>query len=408
MPLKVCLYISALSPGGAERQMVNLARELAGRGVQVTLLLAQKDLKSACYLNNLEKTDVKLISVFSPDYFKEGVRLSRLHEDFFQNIPASGQSRMGILYLAGAFSRLRPDIVHSYLDGNNCTAGCAVVLADVRAHLAAFCSLDPATARNGMAESTYPLYRYLLDRGHPHFEACSRAGAEHYARWLDIAPEAIVYSPNGLDPSVYLGTSQDAGVEVRRELGIPAGAPVLLSLSRFVWAKAPEALLEIFCRVLAARPECHFLVAGTGMADDEEMGELLRKCGPAHHVHLLGVRRHVAPLFAAADVFLLPSRVESFPISIMEAMTMGLPVVASTAGGIPDLVRDGKDGFLHEADDLDGMARSVVALLDDAALRERLGAAGRRRILEEFSLQKLGDRTLERYEALLAEAGHRE
>ena len=143
------------------------------------------------------------------------------------------------------------------------------------------------------------------------------------------------------------------------------------------------------------------------MADKEEMGELVRKCGPAHHVHLLGVRNDVASLLARADIFLLPSRVESFPISIMEAMSMGLPVVASNVGGIPDLVRHGEDGFLHDAADLEGMARSVVALLDDAALRERLGANGRQRVVEEFSLEKLGDRALERYEALLAGARRR-
>ena len=143
------------------------------------------------------------------------------------------------------------------------------------------------------------------------------------------------------------------------------------------------------------------------MGKDEEMGELVRKCAPMHHVHLLGVRSDVASLFASADIFLLPSRVESFPISIMEAMAMGLPVVASTVGGIPDLVRHGEDGFLHDAADVQGMAQSIVTLVDDAELRARLGSAGRKRVREEFSLQKLGDRALERYEALLAEAGHR-
>ena len=404
MPLKVCLYISALAPGGAERQTVNLARELAGRGVQVTLLLAQKDLKSACYLNNLEKTDVSLVSVFSQDYFKEGVRLSRLHEDFFQNIPVSGQYRLGILYLAGAFSRLRPDIVHSYLDWNNCIAGCAAVLADVPAHLASFCSLDPQTAKNGMAELTFPTYRYLLDRAQPHFEACSLAAVQHYARWLDIAPEAIACSPNGLDPAVYLATSPDAADTFRKAQGIPPTAPVVLTLSRFVWAKAPESILDVFARVVALRPDCHCLIGGSGMGEDEEMGALVRERGLDAHIHLLGVQSDVAPLFTSADVFLLPSRVEGFGIAIMEAMAMGVPVVASNAGGIPDLVRPDLDGFLHEPTDVDGMAQSIVTLLDDGDLRARMGAAGKQRVLKEFSLQKVGDRALNHYERLLAEA----
>ena len=405
MPLKVCLYISALAPGGAERQVVNLARELARRGIHVVLLHAQTDLKSACYLDNLDKANVELINVFSPDYFKEGMRLARLHEDFFKGIPAPGPVRMGILYLAGAFSLLKPDVVHSYLDINNCAAGCAAVLAGIPAHLASFCNLDPSTTQNELAKVLHTLYHYLLSHAQPHFEACALAGVQHYARWLDIAPEAIAYSPNGLDPAVYLATGPEVGEAFRETVGIPSSAPVLLTLSRFVWAtKAPDSILDVFARVLSARPDCHCLLAGIGMAEDEEMGELVKERGLGNHVHLLGVQRDVARLFASADVFLLPSRIEGFPISIMEAMAMGLPVVASNVGGIPDLVRHGQDGFLHEPADVGGMAQSVLHLLDDATLRTRLGLAARERVLEEFSLQKLADRALARYAELLSGA----
>lgn len=82
---------------------------------------------------------------------------------------------------------------------------------------------------------------------------------------------------------------------------------------------------------------------------------------------------------------------------------MGLPVVASSVGGVPDLVRHGKDGFLHAADDVDGMAQSVLALMADAEMRNRFGEAGRQRVQGEFSLQKLGDRALRLYEDMLLE-----
>lgn len=404
MDLNVCLYISSLGPGGAERQIVNLAGELARRGVHVMLLLAQKNLRSAYFLEDIEKTGIELINVFSPDYLKEGMRLSRLHEDFFKNIPAPGTAKMGILYLAGAFSRLGPDIVHSYLDMHNCTAGCAAVLADIPVHLASFRNLDPQTCQNGMSELTYPVYRYLLAHGRTRFEANSRAGAEHYARWLNIPPQTIAYTPNGLDTAAYPASPPHPGEALRAELGVPPGAPSVLTCSRFVWGKAPESMLDIFARILAVRPDCHYLIAGSGMAEDGEMGGSVRERGLGDRVHLLGVRSDVGALLSCADVFLLPSRVEGFPNAVMEAMAAGLPVVASAVGGIPDLVRHGQDGFLHEASDMDGMAQSVVRLLEDAALRERLGEAARQRILEEFSLQKLGDRVLQKYEELLAEA----
>lgn len=143
------------------------------------------------------------------------------------------------------------------------------------------------------------------------------------------------------------------------------------------------------------------------MAEDEGMGTLVRKHGISTNMHLLGIQRDVAALFASADIFLLPSRVEGFPISLMEAMATELPVVASAVGGVPDLVRHGEDGFLHDADDIEGMAQSVRTLVDDTALRARQGRAGKQRILEEFSMKKMGDRALKRYEDILAGTARR-
>ncbi|MBD5647000.1 MAG: glycosyltransferase family 4 protein [Desulfovibrio sp.] len=406
MPLKVCLYISRFAPGGAERQMVNLACELADRGLQVLVLHIQKDLQDAAYLQDMEGHRVKILDARSQEYLQEGIRLSRLHTDFFKNIPAPHPLRMEMLYLAGAFSRLKPDIVHSYQDMPNCTAGCAAILADVPAHLASFHSLDPATSHYPWETQTYALYRYLLLHGHPHFEACSRASVQRYAHWLDIAPEAIAYTPNGLDPTAYLVPTPQAGKAFREAHGIGPDAPVLLTLSRFApYKKAPESIVDICARVQAQRPDCHFLVAGSGMAEDEGMGALVKERGVGNQMHLLGLQRDVAPLFASSDIFLLPSRVEGFPISIMEAMATGLPVVASNVGGIPDLVRHGKDGFLHDPQDVEGMAHSVAALLADAGLRARLGAGARERLLKEFSLRKMGDRILQRYQEMLAGTG---
>lgn len=408
MATKVCLYIPGFNPGGAERQIVNLAGELAARGLQVTLLHTQKDLHAAWYLDALRGKGVAVVHGMRPDFLKQGILLSKQHADFYAGIPAPSSLRLGLLYLAGAFSFLKPDIVHSYLDVTNCTAGCAAVLADVPVHLASFRNLDPVTRKSEEAGPALPLYQYLLAHARPHFEANSRQGAVRYARWLGINPGKIAYAPNGFDPAALRPQGvPDAPPAVRENLGIPPSAPVLLSLSRFKWAKAPESMLDVFARVHAARPDSHFLIAGNGMTNDAAMADMVRERGLDSHVHLLGVQADVGVLLSSADVFLLPSRVEGFPNAIMEAMAFGLPVVASNVGGVPDLVRHGEDGFLHEAEDVDGMARSVIALLADAGLRVRFGEAGRRRIAGEFSLRKLGDRALSRYEELLAEYGRR-
>ncbi|MDE6734269.1 MAG: glycosyltransferase [Desulfovibrio sp.] len=403
--MKACLYISSFGPGGAERQIVNLARELAGRGIRVALLHEREGAHDACYLDAIRERGVELVPLLSPEFLKAGLALSRRHAEFFANIPAPHAPRMRILFLAGAFSALRPDIVHSYLDVPNCAGGCAAVLAGVPAHLASFRNVDPATAQFAWAEETWPLYRYLIRHGRSSFEANSRQGAECYARWLDLPPESVAYCPNGLDPEVYLNAVPQRPGALRESLDIPPSAPLLLTLCRFSPEKAPETMLDIFARVRARHPDARYAIAGAGMTGDGEMGAMVRARALDGAVHLLGVRSDVAALLSCADVFLLPSRFEGFPNAVMEAMAVGLPVVGSNVGGMPDLVRHGVDGFLHEAKDAAGMAESVSQLLDDAEARGCLGENARQRVLDEFSLKKLGDRVIARYEELLAIAG---
>ncbi|MDE6734271.1 MAG: glycosyltransferase [Desulfovibrio sp.] len=405
MPLKVCLYIHDFRPGGAERQIVNLAGELAGRGIEVTLLHARESAHDGYYLEGIREKGVKVILALSLEFLKSGLSLSRQHAEFFDPIPAPRPTKMEIQFLAGAFSTFRPDIVHSYLDAPNCASGCAAVLAGVPAHLASFRSLDPATGHYDWEANTHSLYRYLIRHGRTSFEANSRLGVQLYARWLDVDPRSIVYCPNGLDAEPYLKEAPGAARALRESLGIPETAPVLLSLGRFSPEKAPEAMLDIFARVLARHPEAHYVIAGSGMTGDGEMGAMVRGRGLDKSVHLLGVRSDVGDLLACADVFLLPSRVEGFPNAVMEAMAAGVPVVASDVGGIPDLVRHGEDGILHQAQDMAGMAESVSRLIEDGGTRQHLAESAQQRVRAEFSLKKLGDRVLIRYEELLRRPG---
>jgi len=104
-------------------------------------------------------------------------------------------------------------------------------------------------------------------------------------------------------------------------------------------------------------------------------------------------------LLAAADIFVLPSYNESLPISLLEAMSWGVPVISTTVGGIPELIRDGTDGFLIEAADVPALTRALAELADDADLRERMGSAGRSQVAESFSREAV----LPRLEQLYAD-----
>jgi glycosyltransferase involved in cell wall biosynthesis len=107
-------------------------------------------------------------------------------------------------------------------------------------------------------------------------------------------------------------------------------------------------------------------------------------------------------LLSASDVFLLPSEQESFGLAALEAMACEVPVVASNVGGLPEVISHGVTGFLHEPDDLDGMAASALALLTDSALHQRVANAACTRVREEFCVNRVVPMYEEYYERVLA------
>jgi glycosyltransferase involved in cell wall biosynthesis len=143
---------------------------------------------------------------------------------------------------------------------------------------------------------------------------------------------------------------------------------------------------EVARRVLAKEPSAIFCVAGDGPMRDE----LARAVAPmGESFRLLGRRNDAIALLATADVALLTSRAEGTPNVLVEAQAMGTPVVATKVGGIPDAVRDGSTGILAESGDADGLARGVLAIVHDDALRARMSVDARAFTHAEFSLERM-------------------
>jgi N-acetyl-alpha-D-glucosaminyl L-malate synthase BshA len=160
------------------------------------------------------------------------------------------------------------------------------------------------------------------------------------------------------------------------------GQKLLIHVSNFRPVKRATAVVEIFARVRRAVPS-RLLMVGDG-PDIPAARRVARSLGIIDDVEFVGEQEDVVPLLSAADVFLLPSAQESFGLAQLEAMACQLPVVASRVGGIPEVVEDGVSGFLHAPDDLEGMARSAIALLSDDVLHQRMAAAACRTATERF------------------------
>ena len=116
----------------------------------------------------------------------------------------------------------------------------------------------------------------------------------------------------------------------------------------------------------------------------------------------LGYQEDVAPFYAAFDAMILPSGNEGTPVSAIESLAAGRPVVATRVGGVPDVVRDGEDGFLVELGDVGELAGALARLAEDPELRARMGEAGRARVLPRYAVQRLVEDVDRLYRSLLA------
>lgn len=195
-----------------------------------------------------------------------------------------------------------------------------------------------------------------------------------------------------------------ADLDYRRLYGISESAFVVGWVGRMTDVKDTDAVLEI---VRAARDrglEAVLVMVGDG-PDRVRLEQLAHDIGIARSTFFVGYQPEVAGYYRLFDAFLLPSVNEGTPVSAIEALASGTPVVATRVGGVPDVVRDGEDGFLFEPGDTDDAAERLALLASDATLRSALGASGRERVLRRYSVSRLVEDVDRLYRSLLSERG---
>jgi glycosyltransferase involved in cell wall biosynthesis len=183
--------------------------------------------------------------------------------------------------------------------------------------------------------------------------------------------------------------------------GDGAAAPVILYTGRLAPVKGTRPLLEAAAEVCKTVRDARFVLAGPWQMPDkperwglgQSAGAELRGTTWLGHVSW----QKLADWYRAAALFVMPSYYETFGISCLEAMAFGLPIVATTAGGLPEVVEDGVTGLLVPPGDSHALAAAIVRLLGDADLRHRMGQAGRERVLREFTVDRVVERTVTVY-----------
>jgi glycosyltransferase involved in cell wall biosynthesis len=186
--------------------------------------------------------------------------------------------------------------------------------------------------------------------------------------------------------------------EARRELGIAETSRVAIIVARLFPEKNHLLLLEAFKEVARRIPEAKLLIAGDGV-EEETIRDEIARLGLEDNVSMLGVRGDVARLLAAADVFALSSDREGLPIAVLEAMAARRPVVATSVGDLPMVVRPGETGLLVPPKDAISLAEALIKVLSDPEQSREMGERAHRMVAERFSLQAMIKRHARLYSA---------
>jgi glycosyltransferase involved in cell wall biosynthesis len=201
--------------------------------------------------------------------------------------------------------------------------------------------------------------------------------------------KGIMVERHGVDPSRIAVIENPVDAQVfSPDPGSKAAEPTVVSIGRLVREKDPLTLVEGFRLAAVAAPEARFEIIGDGYMK-RDVSDLIRKHSLERSVSLLPARSDIRPDLRRAWVFVLASVREASPNVILEAMATQLPIVASAVGGIPELVRDGENGFLFEPRDPTGLAAHVGKLLTNAELRQRMGENGRRQVLTHHTMDRM-------------------
>jgi glycosyltransferase involved in cell wall biosynthesis len=309
-----------------------------------------------------------------------------------------GRSRKADVWVWGKLERYlrreRVDVVHAHKFGSNIWGTLMGRLARVPVVLA---------HEHTWSYEGQPLRRLIdrevIARGADRFIAVSREDRRRMTDVEGIDPRRTMFLPNGVTSS-----AAPTGRDVRAELGIAAGAPVIGSVGVLRPQKALDVLLRATAELLPRMPELQLLLVGEG-AERARLEALASELAIGDAVRFLGYRADVPDVLRAFDVAVSSSDFEGSPLAVMEYMDAALPVVATRVGGVPDLIDPGVHGLLVARRDHAALASAIAELLSDPDRRRTMGARAQQRRRSEFDIDVLVARLQELYVELLAARG---
>ena len=358
--MTVAHVVLTLDHGGLEHLVIQLSVQLQRRGIRSVIVVL---------------TDGALVG----EARRQGI-------DVFVLGKREGLDLTVIPRLARVLRRERADVVHSH---NFAPLNYGTLAAKL-------CGLRTLNTRHGRAAITASRLIWALTDG---VIAVSEDAKRELLAHNRIAAHKVHVVLNAVDTTVY--RERRGGVLRRIELGLPEGVPIVGTVGRLSPEKDHATLLEAVKMMRDAGSTAHLAIVGGGPLE-AALTTQVEALGLQESVHMLGFRTDVPAVLSLLDVYVLPSRMEGVSLTLLEAMSAGLPVVATRVGGNPEVVVEGATGLLVEPGEPRQLAAALQSLLGDEARRLTLGADGRRRVDETFSMERFVDAHVQLYERLRA------
>lgn len=228
--------------------------------------------------------------------------------------------------------------------------------------------------------------------------AVSKCTKKELTEFYDIDEKKIHVIYNGVDVEKFKPNKDRAGL--RRELGLEEKQKIILFVGRLYQRKGLDTLLQSISKVIQDFGDAKFVISGEGHRQNKEkLLKIAEKLKIKNSVLFVGYfpDEKLPDLYAASDMFVLPSRYESFPFTILEAQATGLPVISTNVGGIPEIITNNRNGLLVEPANPEQLAEMIIALLQNQEFAEELGRRARQLIEEKFTWSSITDEVLDLY-----------
>jgi glycosyltransferase involved in cell wall biosynthesis len=379
---KIAYLLPNIESGGSERHVLSLARRLDRSRFSLSLFTTA----GGGSLHG-DFSAILPVTVFGEPSHARRIRTGPL------------EHLRTVWRLAAMFRKDRPDILHAYLPAAN-------VIGPIAARMAGVPKVIVSKRALANYKENFPLLRLVEPTGNRLADVilvnsdAVRRDVERTEKHWDGKFRKIY---NGVAP-IAAWTEEERQAFRARE-GIPPDARVVLSISNFFPYKGHADLIGAAGRVIAEIPRILFLLVGRDAGTLEKCKRLAGERVPADAIRFLGSRTDVPDLLRASDLFLHPSHEEGFSNAILEAMAAGLPVVACNVGGNPEAVVDGETGRLVAPRDPERLAAAIREIAGSTDTGKRFGEAGRRRVMELFSLDRMVTEIEAMYRSLAGSEG---